>query len=97
MRTPDLPPECYPATIRLPACNLPMRDDNDLIDLVGRFCGEDARSLLKDRLALLPMNDGRKRLQELMDRIAEASEEISCAASSIERAYSLVCKEFVEV
>lgn len=95
MRTPDLPPECYPAIVRLPAYNYPLRDDNDLIELVGRFCGEDTRDLIKKRLGMEPMNDDRKRLSELIERISDAAEEISMAIGSIEQASNLVLYEYV--
>lgn len=97
MRTPDLPPECYPATIRLPASCYPLRDDNDLIELVGRLCGEDARDLLRQRLKMQPMDGERKRLAELMEDIQSAADDISCALANIERSQSIICKEFVEV
>lgn len=96
MRTPDLPPKCYPAVVRLPACNYPLRDDNDLIELVGRLCGEDARDLLKNRLGAAPMNNDRERLSEIMERISDASDEISMAVGSIEQALSLIHHEYVQ-
>ena len=35
----DPVPECYPATVRIPG-PIPIRDDRDLIDIVGRLCGD---------------------------------------------------------
>jgi hypothetical protein len=87
---------CYPACVRLPY-SFSIRDDRDLLEIVGRMCGDDVHDLLKQRLQEQPMSVERKRLADLMERISEAADEISMAVASIERAASMTCNEFVEV
>lgn len=70
----DPVPECYPATVRIPG-PIPVRDDRDLIDIVGRLCGDELRDLLRERLEGGPFPADLEGLRRLIDQINSA---VSC-------------------
>lgn len=71
MRDKELPPECYPATVRIPGAFL-IRDDRDLIEIVGRMCGDDVRDVLRERLEGGPRPANLKLLKQLVEKISSA-------------------------
>ena len=67
----DLPLECYPATVRLSGPTV-IRDDRDLIEIVGRMCGDDVRDVLRERLGDGPRPANLKLLKQLVEKISSA-------------------------
>ena len=69
-------PDCYPATACVPT-PVSICSDRDLLDLVGRMCGDDIRDILEARLGETPVPAGlHQQLRQAVDVISGAIREI---------------------
>ena len=82
----DLPLECYPATVRLSGSTV-IRDDRDLIEIVGRMCGDDVRDVLRERLEGGPRPANLKLLKQLVEKISSA---VGCIDDDVRDIYNAV-------
>lgn len=94
MRKKELPPECYPATVRIPGSFL-IRDDRDLIEIVGRMCGDDVRDVLRERLEGVPFPGDLTLLKRLTESIASAVGCIEDDIRIIENAVEDIAESFL--
>lgn len=93
MRNKELPPECYPATVRIPGSFL-IRDDRDLIEIVGRMCGDDVRDVLRERLQGCLYTTDLQGLRNLIEQIASAVSCMEDDLNNIDSAIDSVCENF---